>query len=782
MIPVSPIRIPRVATVAGFACAAGLAATCASGAPILRHDWSPPYLSVAAALGSISGWEPSGLGTPIGAPSSYIAFPLQTLLQALMGPWVAAVVVLFAVGLVLALSAQSLARAFSASTAAQIAAAVFIVFNPWVYTKLVAGHVYILLSYGGTILLLREILAPSRSQLRLMLCGLLIGPQTQFFVVSFFPAIYVAAARRQRLALTTWLLLALPLVVGVGLNRSSLLGTPLTISWETTQSIQPDQALVLSGYFTSYAASFAGPATYGMWTIAGLAALGCVAIVVADRKRLLLPLATAATLLVSFGTHAPWADLVRLAFVRIPEIGLFRELYDLLGLTAVGYLALCACAVQRVRGANWLWLAASACLLTGWIARPPQTFWVPAQDVPRAPLASPANSRFALLPAFQPLSFEGRGSGIDPDAYVRPDGVTPLNQMFPLYPVATALRSYQRDGNAGPLAALSVSCIVARPWLRDDYHARKGQVALRRELGLPERATPATTCIDYLPELTLSAAPAVGTLDTNFGAGNVFFGDARAARGSDVPSSWKDFGITQSVLAPNTFVDARDGWVDARLGFVVDPELSQAFGGALTIDPDALLPVRPGLDALVYVRGRLTDARGRSLSGATRGYRWIALPSDTTAVRCAGLCVVALQGTPPKLPLNPPVRPARGVDFHSSAPWFAVATLPAGAASFLRYNVAYNDLWVALVDGRALSHVRVDGIVNGWFLPARDGEGRLYLIECGAFATACAEAISFVGLLLTFVVGLRRERGRVPLVRYRDAARVADALQPRWFR
>jgi hypothetical protein len=759
----SRVPAPRertAVTIAGVACAAGLALCCAGGAPILRHDWSSPYLSFQDALGSISGWEPSGLGAPVGTPSSFILFPAVTALSALTGPGVAVLLFVLAIGLVCALGAQSCARAITSSWSAQIAAALFAVFNPWVYTKLVAGHAFMLLSYGGAILLLREFLKPARSQVRLMLCGLLIAPQTQFFALAFFPALYVAAAGRQRLALYTWLLLALPVFVGVTLNRSSLVATPLTVSWENSQSIQPPQALILSGYSTEYAASFAGLATDGLWTIFGLAVVGCIVVFAVERRWSWLPLATAGAVMASFGTHAPWADLVRLAFTRLPETGLFRELYDLLGLAAAGYLALCACAARSVRFVSWIWLAAAAALLAGWIARPPQTFWVTAREVPRVQVPSPPNSRFALIPAFQPMSFAGRGSGIDPDSYPRADGVTPLNQTFPFYPASAALRDYLRHGDTRKLAALSVSCIVVRPWLTSDFHVLRSQLALPVRSEPPRAAAPASACIDYLPELTLSGFPRIGTLDTNIGAGDVFFGDAGRARGPGVPADWQSFGTTQPVRAPNRFVDARDGWVDARLAFLIAPELSQPYGGALTVNPSALLDVRPGLEALVFVRGALRDARGRLVSGSTAGYAWVPLAPDTTQLRCAGLCVVALQGTPPNLPLNPPAQPAGGVAFRSYTPWFASATLPAGPATFLRYNVAYNDLWLAVLDRTALAHVRVDGIVNGWFLPAREGPQRVYLVEAGALVTACAEIVSAAGIALSFLVLARRARRR----------------------
>jgi hypothetical protein len=404
-----------------------------------------------------------------------------------------------------------------------------------------------------------------------------------------------------------------------------------------------------------------------------------------------------------------------------------------------------------------LWLIASLTLIGAWVVQPPWLYWVPEQFVPQSAIPTTiANTRFAAIPAFQPLSFENRGSGIDPDLSPRPNNVTALNEFLPLYPVSTALARYLQDGSLRDMSALSVSYVVNRPWLHPDTRSLRGQLALT-SAGLPDearRAPPFVERIPNLPELTLSPLPRVGTLDTNIGAGNVFFGDARIARGPGVPADWANYSPVVPIVAPSRFADARQGWVDARLGFLSAPQLGQPFGGAMTLDSDALLAVHPDLDALVYVRGTLYSADGRKLTGST-GYRWIAIPTGVNAVRCSGLCVVALQGMPPQLPSNPAGGPVTAVPFRQLTTWLASATIPPGPARLLRYNVAYEDLWIARSDGVELAHVRVDGIVNGWILPALDHRQNVVIIEIGALATACAELFAVLGLIVIILVEVR---------------------------
>ena len=359
------------------------------------------------------------------------------------------------------------------------------------------------------------------------------------------------------------------------------------------------------------------------------------------------------------------------------------------------------------------------------------------------PIADAPNSRFLLTPALYPARLGNRGSGTDPDLYARAGNVTPVNESLPMFPLSPALGRYLRDGSTEGLGALSVTNVFARPWLQTDPSIR-WQLALPMPRWLGRSATTSETVRRVTPELSLGTFPAIGTLASNVGAGNVLFGDAREASGAGVPAAWRAFGPVRAVTPANVFVRAADGWVDARLAFVEDPELAQTYGGAVTTNSGATLDVDPNAYALVLARGRLVAApSGVPLATNTAGFRWIFLPKGVRAVRCSGLCVVAVQAVRvPDVPLNPPQRPSAAVDFAAPVPWFVTTTLRAGTDPFLRYNVTYDEKWIALYRNALLPHVRVDGAVNGWLVPPRTSGERVVLLESGAAAIALAEIVS----------------------------------------
>ncbi|MDE2573048.1 MAG: hypothetical protein KGM44_11075, partial [bacterium] len=215
-----------------------------------------------------------------------------------------------------------------------------------------------------------------------------------------------------------------------------------------------------------------------------------------------------------------------------------------------------------------------------------------------------------------------------------------------------------------------------------------------------------------------------------------------------VPAAWRTLPRATVVRAPRYYVRASQGWVDARLAFWVDPELSQAFGGALTTARGVGLSIEPGLDALVFVRGRLLGSDGRVISKTTPGYRWVPIASNVKSVSCDGECVVALQGIPPKgIALNPRAHIALPVAFEAHMPWLISASLPPGPRGMLRYNVAYDDHWAVFAGGGAFPHFRVDATVNGWIIPQRNHPVPVVIIEWVAALQALFEIVGALWIL-----------------------------------
>jgi hypothetical protein len=738
--------------------------------PVLRHDWPSPYASVGAVIAALSGWDPIGIGSPSGYPSSFIAAPIAYALMNLLGVFAGTLVWQFAIAIIIALGARACTGAFTQSTVAQCAAVIFALFNPWVYNELVAGHAFMLLAYGGTLWLIREAVRP-KGEAALLLCGLAIVPQIQFFVLDWPVFAYIAIRDRRYISGPAWLLLSIPIVTGVVATHSALAQTPLTLGWEHIQSIRPGSAVLLLGYFAKYE-RFEGLARAGLILVALCAAAGAASIFVRERRLMLIPLAALLTLAVACGFEGPWRAILGWAFAHITVLGLLRELYDLLGLTAACYLALCAYAARVSRYAAYVWCIGALSMSAGWFAQPPWVYWAAAEQVPRTAVAQPAHTRFALMPAFQPMQWAGVGSGIDPEWYVRPGAITPVNEFVASYPVSSALGAYVLHHDSTLLRALSVAAVYRQSDMRSDTPDLRFQWAFQRpqDVAAFSTSSPKSTVerLPALPEMTLSALPAVGTLETNIGAGNVLFGDAGAAAsaGASVPISWKTLPPVLRVIAPNAWADAGQGWVDARLAFAQRPDLAQSYGGAVTRNSRAVLPVAPGHEALVSISGELATQTGTPLVRRTNGYTWIAIPPNTNGVRCSGVCVVAAQGDPRRLPLNPPPHKYLALPFRTATPWLASATIPRGEAALLRYNVAYDSHWIALYRTHALAHVRIDGIVNGWIVPARSAETGVLLIETGAAATSLAEVLCFAGIVVLLALAFYRDR-RYPLTAIR---------------
>jgi hypothetical protein len=726
--------MPRISAYAAAAASTALALAVRTLDPVLRQDWAPTGFSWAWAF---NGWWRSGIGGARPYPDGYLLTLPAALGTELFGTAAVSVLIVFGIGVLCAFGARAVALDLGAGEPGASAAAIFAVLNPWVYTELVAGHTPMLLGYGATIWLVREVFKREPRPAVLVAATLLALQQLQFFVVCFALLAIVAIARRRWQEIAVVLVAALPVAIGLIGDRGALGSIPFVLGWERNQSVAPIEAFQLNGYFERYADCFHGWFGVAAWSTCALA----VPAVAARRSWKILTVAvlTAIALLFSMGELGPLRPIFTWAVEHVRALGLYRELYDVLGFVAIGYIVLISATCARWRAAGWAWLAVVLLFPAVWIIAPPSRFWVPASSLPSLHVRQAPNTRFALMPASQPMSFDGRGSGSDPDAYARANDVTPLNGYFILYPVDAALASFLLQGQTRPLEALSVATVSERPWLQSDV------AALEQQWALPVRAFPRIT---RARTVRLSPFPELALLPPS---------QAQIESGGDV-----------AIAAPNAEVHADRGWVDARLAFAERPDLAQPFGGALTTDSAAMLPVRSGIGALVFVQGSLHSSDGRVLATTTRGYRWVPIPATVTAVRCFGLCVVAAQGPPEPVPSFADARRGQGVDFHQILPWLATATVPPGGAADLRYNVAYDPNWAAYLGGKRLPHLLLEGIVNGWRLPARTLPQRLVLVHVVSAAQFLAEIAAIALIAIVTILWFVRWCGGRP--RKRTAA------------
>ncbi len=737
-------RIPEIVGALSFA-----AFVCAAGIPTLRHDWNWPIDRTAIPTffeASVGGWVPTGFGQFNAHPTTYIiALPL-TLSMWLFGPLAALVLFAAAIGLLCAVGANRLAIRWGNSALATIAAIAFLLFNPWVYNEIVAGHLVMVLAYGATIGLFAEMsLGRAASQLRCALWLSIAQTQLQFLIVALVAAILFAAMTRKWLLPIAGFALALPSVIGVVAEGSTLAKTPYTLAWQSNQSVAPAALSALGGYFPGYADRLSILASIAVWVFLALSIVG----IAAHRRSRAIVFAAAAAVLVFLivtGVNGPLGAAYTWTVENIPASGVFRELYDLAGILAV-LVAFCACAATTVLvPLRYVAVAAAAILPVLWLLHPPGRFWVRSDSYPHPQIAAAPFERVALLPAFQPLQLRGDGGdGADPDAHTYPSAVTVVNEYLPSYPVDMALANYEELGATGALRGLGVSEVLARPWLVSRSNGAIGLVGA--SLARARRGA-ASEVIRYVsdPAGLFSRCERTQTvaLGNVPGACAVFFGDASPSRFDVMP------------LEPaRGAIDPKTDWIDARFAFAALPQLAQGIGGVFTVST-RLYRLRPDRATLIFVRGTLFDAGNNAVLDRANGrFRWIARSPES--VRCAGICeLVAQAQRVPLVPLNARPSPVAPLEFRSVTPWFYFVEPPNSRQGLLRFNARYDRGWIAVAGGRILPHLRIDLATNGWQLADAPQSSGIVLIHATSVAQLLAELVG-IALALWLLKAAARE-------------------------
>ena len=245
----------------------------------LRHDW--PWIPnsagfISSAFATLC-WRPDGVGAPRPYPTDYLLAMLDTAIVAVIGVKGLYPLFMFGTSAMCVYGARCLARALGAGAVGRFGISLFALYNPWVYTEFVAGHLGMIIAYGATLAYFGAALRRNPPALLLSLFICISAAQLQFFLVLIAFAAYGTAARRGFLPLVTGLIVALPTVVGVIGNGSTLAAIPYNLSWQTVQSLPVIDAAALTGYFANYVAGFEPFSFDAVWAMGALAAIGLVA-------------------------------------------------------------------------------------------------------------------------------------------------------------------------------------------------------------------------------------------------------------------------------------------------------------------------------------------------------------------------------------------------------------------------------------------------------------------------------------------------------------------------
>ena len=715
-----------------------------NGIPALRHDWVWPQdraglIQHFAQLGS--GWAGDGLGHSNPYPMSYLMVWPLALCALLFGSLATLAVQLVAIAATAWFAGKALASRFGRPWGDGALIAIFLLFNPWTYGKIVSGHFTQTMACMAFTVVLTESLQRAPDRRRLLAAVIVTALQTQFFLIALALCLIRSARVEARIAAIAGLLVFSPTIIGIIANAGELLTLwPFTVAFEDDQSVLLRDGVLLRGDFTHYAIHpFDGIA------MAGVAVVVCICLfaVLVHRTRSTYTVALIAVtaLLAASGTKGVIGPLWRWATIHVSVLGVYRELYDLIGFAACAYAILVAMALGVGRFVRPALGVGCALLAIAWLAYPPTHFFVPAAAIAQPGPALASSSRYALMPPFQPLSYRGSGSGADPLYAGLSFTSAPVNALLSRYPANAALAEYWQKGDVTDLRRLGTDVIQCRSGFSVAsgatiyYHVRaarsqvceSGDVAVDHPASMVAFQKEAVTC-------TLCSAVA---------AGNRFFGDLAAYKGH-----------FYFVPPLRQFADPKRGWVDARLEFAGMPDLAQPLGGAFTTQSKQPLVLTKAPFALVNVRGELRDEHGTLVAKNTRGYQWV--PIAATSVYCTGMCVVAGTGNPPNAPLNGQVQNATPVAYGAPCAWFLSVDLNAGGSGIIRLIETYAPGWVALTypDMRPLPHLRLDATFNGWSV-GQHGTMRIILVNAPTVLQFGAEMLGYIVTLLAFLSCMR---------------------------
>ncbi len=687
-----------------------------------------------------SGWSSTGIGEPRPYPTLFVLGPLLSLVGITLGSSAALVTFLAAIAGFALRGTHRIGVLLAGTAWAGPGLGLIALFNPWMYEKLVAGHLTMMLSVSMLVWVTGELCSPQPRWAVLFLGTYVAAFQIQYALLAVPLALAVRPAARCMLAILAGSLCSLlPSIVGIALARSYLAGVPTTTAWQINNSVPLSGGTLLDGYSSAYTSGSGPWLALASILLFALTITGLVRGFVDPERRTFvtrIAVLAVATLLFCSGLRGPIAPIYA-ALLHVRPILVFRELYDLIGIVLICYLALAATALRGFAPAGTLLILAGALAITAWIVAPPSRWWVPSHTLPRLVLHDTlANQRFALMPWLQPLEYRGRGSGADPDIFCRTGNRCPVNQYEDSFPVGPALAEYTRYGRPEMLEALGVGHIYTRPNVRTNlatletaYPADARIIADGPERRLHPR-----------PELALTAEPPRSSTPDRITKDYLLFNGDPA-----------DLAHTVIPAYPSTSsLDPSSAWVSVAGIEDGYPRFANSIGGAFTTCAacELRLPTPHPREALVMVQGALYAGQHRIPVTQLR-WQWAAL-SAAAALRCRGACAVAAWSY---RRVSIPAHAARRLDertvpFHAWLPFVLSATLPASHRKFLVFRTRYDPSWHA-IGLTSLRHVAVDGIWNGYDLEHSEGQHFL-LVETTALFQFLAMAVS---LALAAAVG-----------------------------
>jgi len=577
------------------------------GVPAFNHDWSWPPDQIQAwsqFRDSISPFTRNNFGQfnfYIGSAPSVLAVALAVqVFGAQLGVKVLASLLVFAT----LLGAFGLAKRLGATPLIGASCALMYAASPVVGNEMAAGHLAYMFGYAAlpivTLSALQLALGSQRALAALALVAVVPFSiaQPQFIIFDALVILLVVPSARtgqDRLVLVLAalaILCASPYELGLALFNHPLTALSVdrvNLHWEMANSSTLKGAYIGSVYVRPYDAGV--PAVLLTVRAAAGALLWLIAIVSVVRTRrwstfLALSLLAA---WVSAGSNGPLWKVMSFAFVHVPQLAVFRELYHFSGLVMLGLLTLCA--LSRSRPMTWM-LPVAAVLF----ALPQLTgeFWRLVGTYDTAEIAAVAQivnadrgtDSVLFWPLLQPLGASAAMAGTDPDAF--PIGShASLSEFVPLQPLSqlgAQLCDSKRDSQR-ILAQFGVRYVVVRPTWQSFYDEKLESRLRDLTVGRDRQSCAGDRLLRGLHVVWRGASHTLALVATPKPLISGTFSDP----------VWRlpiERALETSVLTP----DPRLGWVDGNRWQWWDP----SFSG----------PVNPGIFSLGHVAYELPPHSG----------------------------------------------------------------------------------------------------------------------------------------------------------------------------
>ena len=627
------------------------------GVPAFNHDWSWPPDSIQAWSQFRDSTSPFARNN-FGQFNFYIGSAPSVLVVAsvvqMFGSEIGVKMLTSLLVLAALLSAFSLARRLGATPVVAGSCALLYGASPVVANELAAGHVAYMFGYAALPMVALSGLQLTIDSKRVLWALVLLAvvpfsiAQPQYIVfnaIVMLLLVPLAPSRQTRLVILFAALamgFSAPFEIGLALFKhplTALSADRINLHWEMANSSTLWGAYIGSSYVRPYDAGV--PAALLAGRSAAGALLWLIAVVNVVRYRRWLPFFFLSLLAawLSAGVNGPLWRAMKFAFVHIPQLSLFRELYHFSGLVMLGLLILCA--LGRSRPMMWT-LAIAAILfalpqLTGEYWRLVGTYdTAEIAGIARIVNADHGATSVLFWPLLQPLGGSAALAGTDPDAF--PIGSHPsLSEFVPQQPLSqlgTALCDSKRNSQS-ILAQFGVRYVIVRPAWRSFFDERLESRLRELALGRDRQSCASDRVLRGLRIVWRGASHALALVTA----------PKPLVSGTLSDPVWR-LPISRSFEPSAVTPDPRDAWVDGNRWQWWDP----SFAG----------PVNPGIFSLGNIPYELPShadgmmlvanaPKGLLLIGssvryalqATYGFRAIHIPKGVSTVTALGPTMLA---------------------------------------------------------------------------------------------------------------------------------------------